>query len=165
VDFADAAAHNEEVFRSINERIEEGAKQHGVEQVLPFHCECATEVCLETIELPPAEYDRIASHRAYFVVIAGHEQSSVENVQTGPTLTSRRTFADAGPNESRLAVSNIGGLVHTSARRPPRGRRVSAPPDLMATRLGPNAPNGEDSSVGTEERRCAPPRWSRGATQ
>src|SRR4051794_36175234 len=43
VDFADAAAHNEEVFRSINERIEEGAKQHGVEQLLPFHCECATE--------------------------------------------------------------------------------------------------------------------------
>jgi hypothetical protein len=80
VDFADAAAHNEEVFRSINERIEEGAKQHGVEQLLPFHCECATEACLETIELPPAEYDRIASHRARFVVVPGHEQSSVETV-------------------------------------------------------------------------------------
>ena len=35
MDFADAAAHNEEVFRSINERIEEGAKLHGVEQLLP----------------------------------------------------------------------------------------------------------------------------------
>jgi hypothetical protein len=80
VDFADAAAHNEEVFRSINERIEEGAKQHGVEQLLPFHCECATEACLETIELPPAEYDRIASHRARFVVVPGHEQASVETV-------------------------------------------------------------------------------------
>jgi hypothetical protein len=80
VDFADAAAQNEEVFRSINKRIEEGAKQHGVEQPLPFHCECATEACIETIELLPAEYDRIASHKARFVVVPGHEQRSVETV-------------------------------------------------------------------------------------
>jgi hypothetical protein len=80
VDFAKAAAHNEEVFRSINERIEEGAKQHGVEQVLPFHCECATEECVETIEIPPAEYDRIASHFARFVVAPGHERTGLEAV-------------------------------------------------------------------------------------
>jgi hypothetical protein len=30
VDFPDRAAHNEEVFRTINERIEEGAKRHDV---------------------------------------------------------------------------------------------------------------------------------------
>jgi hypothetical protein len=80
VDFADAAAQNEEVFRSINERIEEGAKKHGVDQLLPFHCECATEACTKTIELPPAEYDRIASHVARFVVLPGHEQPSVETI-------------------------------------------------------------------------------------
>jgi hypothetical protein len=80
VGFADAAARNEEVFRSINQRIEEGAKQHGVEQVLPFHCECATDECLETIELPPAEYDRIAANIARFVVVPGHEQTDVEVV-------------------------------------------------------------------------------------
>lgn len=80
VDFADAAARNEEVFRSINERIDEGAKRHGVEQPLSFHCECATEACVETIELPPTDYDRIASHLARFFVVPGHEQSSVETV-------------------------------------------------------------------------------------
>jgi hypothetical protein len=80
VDSAQAAARNEEVFRSINERIEEGAKQHGVEQLLPFHCECATEGCVETIELQPAEYDRIASNRERFVVVPGHEQPTVETV-------------------------------------------------------------------------------------
>jgi hypothetical protein len=80
VDFAEAAARNEEVFRSINERIEEGAKQHGVQQVLPFHCECATDECTETIELAPAEYDRVASHIARFVVVPGHEQTEVEAV-------------------------------------------------------------------------------------
>ena len=66
--------------RSINERIEAGAKQHGVRQLLPFHCECATEACVETIEIPPAEYDRIAPDPARFVVVPGHEESSVEIV-------------------------------------------------------------------------------------
>jgi hypothetical protein len=80
VDFADAAARNEEVFRSINARIEEGARQHGVQQVLPFHCECASVTCVKTIELSPAEYDRIASHFARFVVVPGHEKPAVEAV-------------------------------------------------------------------------------------
>jgi hypothetical protein len=80
VDFAEAAAHNEEVFRSINERIEEGAKQHGVQQVLPFHCECASETCIEAIQLPPTEYDRVAAHPFRFVVVRGHEQPGVEAV-------------------------------------------------------------------------------------
>jgi hypothetical protein len=80
VSFADAAAHNEEVFRSINERIDEGAKQHGVDQLLPFHCECATHGCVETIDLAPAEYDRIAANVACFVVAPGHEKTGVEAV-------------------------------------------------------------------------------------
>jgi hypothetical protein len=78
--FADRAAHNEELFRTINERIEAGAKQHGVDQSLPFHCECCDESCLEKIELPPAEYDRIASHIERFVLVPGHEQADIESV-------------------------------------------------------------------------------------
>jgi hypothetical protein len=78
--FADRAAHNEELFRTINERIEEGAKQHGVDQSLPFHCECCNESCLEKIELPPAEYDRIAAHIERFVLVPGHERADVESV-------------------------------------------------------------------------------------
>jgi hypothetical protein len=80
VDFQQRAAQNEEVFRTINERIEEGAAQHGVEQPLPFHCECAAASCVETIELAPAQYDRVASHVARFVLIPGHEQSEFESV-------------------------------------------------------------------------------------
>ncbi|MBA3735493.1 MAG: hypothetical protein H0W90_09920 [Actinobacteria bacterium] len=78
--FAERAAHNEAVFRTINERIDEGAKQHGVEQLLPFHCECAAKGCLEKIELVPADYDRVASHVARFVVVSGHEYPNVETV-------------------------------------------------------------------------------------
>lgn len=80
VDFAERAAHNEEVFRSINERIEEGAKQHGVGQPLPFHCECCSTVCVETIELAPSDYDRIAADSMRFVLVPGHEQAGVEAV-------------------------------------------------------------------------------------
>jgi hypothetical protein len=80
MNFADSAAQNEEVFRSINERIDEGAKKHGVEQPLPFHCECAKDDCVEKIELPPTEYDRVASHFARFIVVPGHEEPSVETV-------------------------------------------------------------------------------------
>jgi hypothetical protein len=80
MNFAERAAHNEELFRTINERIEEGAKQHGVDQSLPFHCECCNESCLEKIELPPAEYDRIAAHIERFVLVPGHERADVESV-------------------------------------------------------------------------------------
>ena len=80
MDFAGRAAHNEELFRTINERIEEGAKEHGVWQPLPFHCECVDETCVETVELPPGEYDRIAAHIARFVLIPGHERLPVESV-------------------------------------------------------------------------------------
>jgi hypothetical protein len=108
VDFADAAARNEEVFRSINTRIEEGARQHRVEQALPFHCECATDTCVETIELLPAEYDRVASHFARFVVVPGHEQPSVE------------TVAERHP--SYLVVEKTGEARQEIQREHPRSR-------------------------------------------
>jgi hypothetical protein len=80
VDFAERAAHNEEVFRSVNERIDEGAKQHDVERSLPFHCECCDETCVAKIELAPGEYDRIAAKVDCFVVIPGHQQGEIESV-------------------------------------------------------------------------------------
>jgi len=108
VDFAEAAAHNEEVFRSINERIEAGAKQHGVGQALPFHCECATDACVETIELSPAEYDRVASHPARFVVVPGHEQPTIETV-----VEQHSTYA---------VVEKTGEARHEIEREHPRPR-------------------------------------------
>jgi hypothetical protein len=46
MDFAERAARNEEVFRDVNKRIEDGAEQHAVSATLPFHCECASASCL-----------------------------------------------------------------------------------------------------------------------
>ena len=78
MDFAERAARNEEVFRSVNERIEKGAEQHGVSTQLPFHCECARATCFETIEIPPERYAAIVHERYRFVVVPGHEQSAIE---------------------------------------------------------------------------------------
>lgn len=80
MDFAERAARNEEVFRDVNERIEEGAEQHAVSGAQPFHCECSRASCFETIELTPADYEAIAHKRYHFVVIPGHEEPEIERI-------------------------------------------------------------------------------------
>jgi hypothetical protein len=80
MDFAERAARNEEIFRGVNERIEEGAEQHQVSDSLPFHCECGASACMETIEIPPARYAAIVRERYHFVVIPGHEEQRIERV-------------------------------------------------------------------------------------
>jgi len=80
MDFAERAARNEEVFRGVNERIEEGAEQHHVSGSLPFHCECGAGACVETIAIPPARYAAIVRQRYHFVVIPGHEEPRIERV-------------------------------------------------------------------------------------
>jgi hypothetical protein len=80
MDFAERAARNEEVFRDVNERIEEGAEQHNVSDSLPFHCECGASACIETIEIPPARYAAIIQERYHFVVIPGHEEPQIERI-------------------------------------------------------------------------------------
>lgn len=80
MDMPERAAKNEEVFRDVNSLIEQGAERLRVDGRVPFHCECASASCTEQIELTPAEYDRIASHRFRFVVQPGHERADVEGV-------------------------------------------------------------------------------------
>jgi hypothetical protein len=80
VNFADRAARNEEVFRDVNERIEQGAEQHGVEAPLSFHCECGQASCVTTIDVAPAEYERVVRERYHFILIPGHEQPEIERI-------------------------------------------------------------------------------------
>jgi hypothetical protein len=80
MDFAERAARNEEIFREINARIEEGAAEHHVSGSLPFHCECGRTSCLETIELPAESYAAIMRERYRFVVVRGHELPEIESV-------------------------------------------------------------------------------------
>lgn len=80
MDFAERAARNEEVFREVNARIEEGAELHHVSGALPFHCECGRASCLETIEIPAARYAAIVRERYRFVVLRGHQEPEIEKV-------------------------------------------------------------------------------------
>ena len=80
MDFAERAARNEEVFRGVNERIEQGAEQHAVSGTLPFHCECGRASCVETIEILPHRYAVIVRERYHFIVLPGHEQPQIERV-------------------------------------------------------------------------------------
>jgi hypothetical protein len=85
MDFAERAARNEEVFRGVNEQIEDGAEQHAVSALLRFHCECGSASCLDTIEIPPTQYAAIVRERYHFVVIPGHEEPQIEHiVETEP---------------------------------------------------------------------------------
>jgi hypothetical protein len=80
VDFAEAAARNEEVFRSVNERIDEGAERHHVTAQVPFHCECCNGSCVEKVLIAPHDYERVVEERFRFVVLPGHEDEAVESV-------------------------------------------------------------------------------------
>jgi hypothetical protein len=80
MDFANRAARNEEIFRGVNERIEAGAEQHGVEAPMPFHCECGRATCVGTIDIRPPDYERVVRERYRFVLIPGHEESAIEQV-------------------------------------------------------------------------------------
>lgn len=80
MDFAQRAAHNEEIFRQINEKIDLGAGQHQVASTLPFHCECGRLTCTDTIELHPGVYDEIASNPLHFVIKPEHRIPEIERI-------------------------------------------------------------------------------------
>jgi hypothetical protein len=69
--------HNEAVFRSINEEIDEvGAPRSGT----AFICECADARCAATIWLSHSEYRRIRKQPRHYVIVPGHELPEVETV-------------------------------------------------------------------------------------
>jgi hypothetical protein len=80
VDFSERAARNEEVCRDVNREIEAGAQRHRVETPLPFHCECSQASCVQTVALPPKDYERVANERYRFIVLAGHEDPQIERI-------------------------------------------------------------------------------------
>jgi hypothetical protein len=108
MEFADRAAHNEEIFRDINDKIDEGAEQHRVTSALPFHCECGQLSCTETIELMPAEYDQVAANPLRFIVKPGHQIDAVERV--------------IAQNPTYLVVEKVGEARAEIMREHPRQR-------------------------------------------
>jgi hypothetical protein len=63
----------EDVFRDANDRIAEKARELGLEQPIPFLCECSDKRCFAHIRLMLPEYDDVRSDPQRYLTIPGHE--------------------------------------------------------------------------------------------
>ena len=70
-------AHNEILFREVNERIEEISEEGSM---LIFLCECDQADCVAQIELTKDEYKTVRANPARFVTLPGHEDTRIERV-------------------------------------------------------------------------------------
>ena len=76
----DRIAHNEIVFREVNERIEAGQWPTGRGDLVAFRCECGSLRCGMMVELTLDEYERVRAHGTSFVLVRGHEIPEIEKV-------------------------------------------------------------------------------------
>jgi hypothetical protein len=80
---AQRIAHNEGLFRRVNQRIMETAEAWGVAapaRPIPFYCECGDRDCTDRVPLAPGDYDRVRDRADQFVIRPGHEAAGVERV-------------------------------------------------------------------------------------
>jgi hypothetical protein len=71
-------AHNEVVFREVNERLLELlVASPGTTE---FVCECSNPECTDPVLLTLLEYERVRSRPTQFVIVPGHEIPEIEQV-------------------------------------------------------------------------------------
>lgn len=73
-------AHNEVIFRTVNENIAGLATNLGRDAVYEFICECASTDCFERLSMTLGEYERVREDGARFLLTSGHEDLHVELV-------------------------------------------------------------------------------------
>jgi len=67
---------NEAVFREVNERINDLARENASE----YLCECGYGTCTETIRMTVTEYEAMRTEPTHFAVLPGHEVPGLEDV-------------------------------------------------------------------------------------
>jgi hypothetical protein len=74
---AEKVARNNALFRDANERIESAAADAdlGVDNPIPFICECSDRACTTLIRLSLDDYRRVRSNSRWFAHAPGHEES------------------------------------------------------------------------------------------
>ena len=73
-------AETEALFRDVNERIADMAEGF-VADAVEFYCECADPTCLERLQVPVRDYERVRTRGGTsFLLAPGHERPSVERV-------------------------------------------------------------------------------------
>jgi hypothetical protein len=73
-------AHNESVFRDVNERIAGGHWPGDSDGVVSFRCECGSLGCNQLLEVTLAVYEQVREDPRRFLLIPGHEIPGVEVV-------------------------------------------------------------------------------------
>lgn len=72
-------ALNEDIFREMNERLEQLGEELGEENV-EFVCECADPACSDSLSIPSAVYEAVRAGSRRFLIVPGHQQGDVERV-------------------------------------------------------------------------------------
>jgi hypothetical protein len=72
-------ARTESLFRDVNERIAEAAKELGTSYA-EFVCECADPACDERFAAHLEEYETVRSDGRRFLVAPGHDEPAIERV-------------------------------------------------------------------------------------
>lgn len=72
-------ALNENVFREMNERLEQLGEEFG-EGVVDFLCECADPACSASLSVPVSVYEAVRDQPRRFLVLPGHQREGVERV-------------------------------------------------------------------------------------
>lgn len=75
--------HNEELFREINERIDEVRAPALRDTPTVYVCECADATCTQRVALEPDEYGEARANEQRFFVVRGHERPELETVVGG----------------------------------------------------------------------------------
>ena len=72
-------ALNENVFREMNERLEQLGEEFG-DAAVEFLCECADPACSEALSVPVSVYEAVRDHARWFLLVPGHQREGVERV-------------------------------------------------------------------------------------
>jgi hypothetical protein len=76
-----ALASNEELFRNVNERIENLSTPVAQDdEGMEFLCECDRAGCYEKVRVTRAEYESVRETPTHFIVLPGHEDLRIEHI-------------------------------------------------------------------------------------
>jgi hypothetical protein len=75
------AAHDSTRFREANEQIGAAARKYGVDQRVPFLCECEDPSCRVIVRMSLASYEEIRATTGRFLNAIGHEVAAPRNAR------------------------------------------------------------------------------------
>jgi hypothetical protein len=100
-------ARNEELFRNVNEQIEEISQTvERSDPLMEYVCECDRQDCYEKVNATRAEYESVRSDPTHFIVSLGHQDPSVERL--------------VASNDRFLVVEKLGAAARDAHETDPR---------------------------------------------